>query len=56
MQEVSYGNFSRTITLPDDIMTQEITSVYTNGVLVINLPKKPKDKSVEVSVLKVPVR
>ncbi len=47
-----YGKFSRTITLPSDVITDKIKASYKDGVLNITLPKpeskKPKQIEVEI--------
>ncbi len=40
--ESSYGTFSRTFTLPDNIDVNKIEAAYTNGVLLLTLPKDEK--------------
>ena len=37
-QEVAYGVFDRTITLPDGIIAEKLTAEYVNGVLEITAP------------------
>ena len=55
-QELSYGNFFRSILLPEDAIAKEISSEYNNGVLKIKIPKKASQSLKEPSVMKVPVR
>lgn len=38
-RETSYGSFSRTIPLPDEIDTEKVDAHFKNGVLTINIPK-----------------
>ena len=40
--ETSYGSFSRTFTLPDNIDLNRIEAEYKNGILEITLPKDEK--------------
>lgn len=40
--ETSYGSFSRTFTLPDNIDLNKIEAAYTNGILEVTLPKDAK--------------
>ncbi len=53
-QELSYGTFSRSILLPEDAKTNQITSEYKNGVLTITIPRevgtKPVSPAIKVSV------
>jgi HSP20 family protein len=37
-QEVAYGKFSRMVSLPASVNTEQITARYTNGVLEVSLP------------------
>lgn len=53
-QELNYGSFARIIRLPDDAKTDQITSVYVNGVLVITIPRNIA-QSVATSI-KVPLK
>lgn len=40
LKERSFGSFTRTITLPDQIKPEEASARYKNGVLEITLPKE----------------
>ncbi len=40
--ETSYGSFSRTFTLPDNIDVNKIEAAYNNGILELPLPKDEK--------------
>jgi HSP20 family protein len=42
--ERSYGAFSRSITLPEDIKEDEINADYKNGVLIVQIPRKTSDR------------
>ena len=50
--ERSYGSFHRDIPLPADVETENITAVFKNGVLTMQIPKKPdaqrKTKRIEI--------
>ncbi|HTR47177.1 MAG TPA: Hsp20/alpha crystallin family protein [Verrucomicrobiae bacterium] len=37
-QEVAYGKFERTITLPEGVVVEKLTAEYNNGVLEIKAP------------------
>jgi HSP20 family protein len=37
-QEVTYGLFDRTITLPEGVIAEKLTAEYVNGVLEITAP------------------
>ena len=39
-KEYNYKSFSRSFTLPEDIMKDKIDASYTNGELIVKLPKK----------------
>jgi HSP20 family protein len=51
--ERSYGNFSRSFTLPNTVDASKVSADYRNGVLTVKLPfreeAKPRTISVEVS-------
>lgn len=47
--ETSYGSFSRTFTLPDNIDINNIEAAYNNGILELTLPKDEK-KIVKTSI------
>jgi HSP20 family protein len=51
-QEVSYGKFSRTITLPEGVNADQVKANYKNGVLEISVPapKQLASKKVQVEV------
>lgn len=48
--ERSYGSFSRTLTLPALVKTDEIKATFENGILEITLPKEEEEKPKEVQV------
>ncbi len=50
--ERSYGSFSRSFTLPDDVNSEKIKADYKDGILTVNLAKveKPKPKEITVEV------
>ncbi len=54
-QELSYGAFSRSVMLPEDSKTNQITSEYKNGVLTITIPKESITKPAN-SAVKIPVQ
>ncbi len=49
-QEVGYGKFSRTMTLPDGVDAEQIKASYKDGVLHITIPtpKEMTSKKVEI--------
>ncbi|PKL72479.1 hypothetical protein CVV26_01475 [Candidatus Kuenenbacteria bacterium HGW-Kuenenbacteria-1] len=49
-QECYWGSFSRSIILPVEVKTEEISAELENGVLIINLPKATKSKSINIKV------
>jgi HSP20 family protein len=49
--ERTYGKFSRSIRLPEAVVTDQIEATLDNGVLTLNLPKSP-----EVQPKQIPVR
>lgn len=50
--ERSYGRFSRSFALPDEVDTEKINASMNNGVLELTLPKseKAKPRSIEVKI------
>lgn len=51
VKETSYGKFVRKFSLPKEVMIDEITANYVNGVLLIKIPKDTstlKTKLIEV--------
>jgi len=55
-QEINIGSFFRAVVLPKDAMIKQITSEYTQGVLMVNIPRKIKPKTQRTPAIKVPVR
>ena len=51
-KEIKYGEFSRSFLLPDEVQSENIKAVFTDGVLDITVPKKepvkPKEQHVEI--------
>ena len=50
--ERAYGSFYRSFTLPNSIDQDKIEAQHENGVLKINMPKKPELKPRKVKALK----
>lgn len=49
-REVSWGNFSRTISLPAEVEVEEADAQEKHGVLIIRLPKIDKGRETKLSV------
>jgi HSP20 family protein len=49
-RESFYGKFSRSFTLPDDVLKDKIDASYENGILTITLPKSEEAKPKEIEV------
>lgn len=49
-REYNYNSFSRTFTLPENILMEKIDAKYENGVLKLMLPKKVETKVPELKV------
>jgi HSP20 family protein len=48
--ERAYGEFSRAFTLPDDADVDSVRAELTNGVLTLNIPKRPEQQPKKVNV------
>jgi len=48
--ERSYGQFTRTFTLPSTVDTEKVAAEYHNGVLTVKLPKKAAAKPRQIKV------
>lgn len=49
-REFSYSSFSRSFTLPDSVNADNIKGTYNNGILTVELPKKPEATKVKKTV------
>ena len=49
-RERSYGSFSRTIQLPFMVDTNEVEASFTNGVLLITLPRAEADRPKKIAI------
>lgn len=50
VQELFWGNFARTITLPQEIETEEAEAIENHGLLIIRMPKIDREKKMKVKV------
>lgn len=48
--ERTYGTFYRALTLPDNVLTDEIDATFENGVLTLRLPKAEESKPRRIEV------
>lgn len=48
--EFSFGQFSRSFTLPDNYDASKVAADYSNGLLVVSLPRKEETKPKEIEV------
>jgi len=48
--ERSYGQFTRTFSLPSTVDTEKVAAEYQNGVLTVKLPKKATAKPRQVKI------
>ena len=46
-KEFAYSQFVKTLTLPDDVDKDAIGAAYENGILSVEIPRKPKQVSEE---------
>ncbi len=49
-QEISRGSYSRSLTLPANVIEDKVKAQFNNGVLTLTLPKLEKTKRTEVKV------
>ncbi|RUM36070.1 MAG: Hsp20/alpha crystallin family protein [Desulfobulbus sp.] len=49
--EIELGAFDREITLPATVAVDQVSSVYTDGILVVTLPKSRKTCNVEIQII-----
>ena len=52
-REYNYSSFSRTVTLPDYADAEKISAKYIDGVLSLNIPKKPEAQKASTQKIKV---
>ncbi len=50
-QECYWGKFSRSIVLPVDVKSEMIQATYSNGVLIIRLPKANQNSDIPIMVI-----
>ena len=48
--EIELGEFERTVTLPAEVEVERVRSTYTNGILVVSLPKKMRKGKVSIRI------
>lgn len=53
IEECYWGNFSRSIILPLDVLHDEISASLENGILTITLPKAKKSQNARIAVKEV---
>jgi len=46
-KEFAYSQFVKTLTLPDDVDKEAISAAYENGILSVEIPRRPKQVSEE---------
>ncbi|MBI5221601.1 MAG: Hsp20/alpha crystallin family protein [Candidatus Magasanikbacteria bacterium] len=50
-QECYWGNFSRTIVLPSQVLSDQVKATLKNGILTVSIPKAAPEKSIKVQAL-----
>lgn len=50
-QECYWGNFSRTIVLPSQVISAKVKATLKNGILTVSIPKAAPEKSIKVEAL-----
>jgi len=48
--ERTYGSFSRSFSLPDSVDSQHVTAEMKNGVLRVNVPKRPEAQPKKIAI------
>jgi len=49
-QELYWGDFARTITLPQEVETEEAEALENHGLLIIKMPKIDREKKMKIKV------
>ena len=50
VQERSWGKFSRVVTLPSGIDVSNVTASFNDGILEMEIPKLPENKSRKITI------
>ena len=50
LAERSHGNFSRTFTLPEDVVGEQVVAELRNGALTLMVPKRPEVRPRKINV------
>jgi HSP20 family protein len=50
VQELYWGSFSRTISLPEEVDPEEAEAVERHGLLIIKLPKLDKNRETKLKI------
>jgi HSP20 family protein len=50
--ERTYGSFARSFSLPDTVDGEHVSADLKEGVLTVNLPKRPEAQPKKISVVK----
>ena len=50
IQERGYGRYSRSITLPEFVEVDKADAHYENGMLTLNLPKRPEAQPKQITI------
>ena len=50
IQELYWGSFSRTISLPEEVDPEEAEAIEKHGLLIIKLPKLDKDRETKLKI------
>lgn len=50
VQELYWGSFSRTISLPEEVDPEEAEAIEKHGLLIIKLPKLDKDRETKLKI------
>lgn len=50
LSEITFGSFKRTVTIPKNVDSDNITAKYADGILSISLPKQVKSNSKSLKI------
>ena len=49
--EIEMGSFDRTVSLPAGVEVNQVSSVYSEGILVVTLPKRKQTCKIQIRII-----